>query len=86
MLMVHAVHAAPLELEVQGKISRTNDASHSVYRLSRSRTAEPARAYDHDLDPWTPNSTFTGPLLSDVLKLVDAHGRPWNCTRSTTTR
>ena len=74
MLMVHAVHAAPLELEVQGKISRTNDASHTVYRLSEAELLSlPAHTITTSTR-WTPTSAFTGPLLSDVLKLVGANG------------
>ncbi|MDR5753935.1 MULTISPECIES: molybdopterin-dependent oxidoreductase [unclassified Caballeronia] len=67
--------APPLALEVQGKISRTNDASHTVYRISE---AELLKLPVHTIvtsTRWTRKSTFTGPLFSDVLKLVGATGR-----------
>jgi hypothetical protein len=71
--------APPLALEVQGKISRTNDASHTVYRISE---AELLKLPVHTIvtsTRWTPKSTFTGPLFSDVLKLVGATGRTVEC-------
>jgi hypothetical protein len=68
-----ATSAAPLTLEVQGKISRTNDPNHTVYRISE---AELMKLPVHTITTsttWTPKSRFTGPLLSDVLKLVGAN-------------
>jgi hypothetical protein len=71
--MAHA--APPLQLDVEGKISRTNDPSHTVYHISE---AELLKLPAHTIvtsTRWTPKSTFTGPLFSDVLKLVGATGR-----------
>jgi len=64
--------AAPLTLDVQGMIGRTNDVDHSVYHVSE---AELLKLPVHTITTsttWTPKSTFSGPLLGDVLKLVDA--------------
>jgi hypothetical protein len=64
--------AAPLVLDVTGKIGRTTDANHSVYHISE---AELMKLPVHTITTsttWTPKSTFAGPLLKDVLKLVDA--------------
>ena len=67
-----AVSAAPLTLDAQGMIGHTNDVDHSVYHVSE---AELLKLPVHTITTsttWTPKSTFTGPLLGDVLKLVDA--------------
>lgn len=67
-----AVSAAPLTLDAQGMIGRTNDVDHSVYHVSE---AELLKLPVHTITTsttWTPKSTFSGPLLGDVLKLVDA--------------
>jgi hypothetical protein len=67
-----AVSAAPLVLDVRGMIGRTNDADHSVYHISE---AELMKLPVHTITTsttWTPKATFAGPLLGDVLKLVDA--------------
>ena len=64
--------AAPLTLDVQGMIGRTNDVDHSVYHVSE---AELLKLPVHTITTsttWTPKSTFSGPLLGDVLNLVDA--------------
>ncbi|SAL22659.1 oxidoreductase, molybdopterin binding [Caballeronia sordidicola] len=66
-------HAAPLTLEVEGKIGRTNDPDHTVYRISE---AEFMKLPIHTITTstrWTPKSTFSGPRLADILQLVDAH-------------
>lgn len=68
-----AASAAPLTLDVEGKIDRTNDPDHSVYRISEAELMRlPAHAITTSTT-WTPKATFTGPLLEDVLKLVGAH-------------
>jgi hypothetical protein len=64
--------AAPLALDVAGKIGRTTDADHRVYHISE---AELMKLPVHTITTsttWTPKSTFAGPLLKDVLTLVDA--------------
>ncbi|MFT4433483.1 oxidoreductase [Caballeronia sp. 15715] len=69
-----AVSAAPLALDVQGLIGRTNDADHSVYHIGE---AELLKLPVHTITTsttWTPKSTFSGPLLGDVLNLVNARG------------
>lgn len=67
-----AASAAPLTLDAQGMIGRTNDVDHTVYHVSE---AELLKLPVHTITTstsWTPKSTFSGPLLGDVLKLVDA--------------
>lgn len=71
-LLPLAASSAPLTLDVQGMIGRTNDVDHSVYHVSE---AELLKLPVHTITTsttWTPKSTFSGPLLGDVLKLVDA--------------
>jgi hypothetical protein len=67
-----AASAAPLTLDVQGLIGRTNDVDHSAYHISE---AELMKLPVHSITTsttWTPKTTFAGPLLGDVLRLVDA--------------
>jgi len=70
-----AVHAVPpLSLDVRGKIANTNDAQHSVYHFSEAQLlALPVHSIT-TATTWTPRSTFTGPLLGDILKTVGAYG------------
>jgi hypothetical protein len=64
----------PLALDVQGKISRTNDASHRSYHFTEAQLlALPVHSITTSTT-WTPRSTFTGPLLADILKTVGAYG------------
>ncbi|ASW00711.1 molybdopterin-dependent oxidoreductase [Paraburkholderia aromaticivorans] len=65
---------APLSLEVRGKIARTTDASRQTYRFTEAQLlALPVHAIT-TTTTWTPRSTFTGPLLADILKTVGAYG------------
>jgi hypothetical protein len=65
----------PLSLVVEGRISRTNDAEHRSYRFTEAQLlALPAHSIT-TATTWTPRSTFTGPLLADILKTVGALGR-----------
>jgi len=64
-----------LTLDVKGKISKTTDASHQLYHFSEAQLlALPVHSIT-TATTWTPRSTFTGPLLADILKAVGAHGR-----------
>ena len=64
----------PLSLDVTGKISKTNDAAHQVYHFTEVQLlALPAHSIT-TATTWTPRSTFTGPLLADILKTVGASG------------
>jgi len=66
--------APPLTLDVRGKISNTNDAAHRVYHFTEAQLlALPVHSIT-TATTWTPRSTFTGPLLADVLKTVGATG------------
>lgn len=65
--------AAPITLDVEGKISRTNDPDRTMYRISEAELMKlPAHTITTSTT-WTPKSAFTGPLLADVLRLVGAH-------------
>lgn len=64
-----------MTLDVQGKIGRTTDASHHTYHFTEAQLlALPVHTITTSTT-WTPRSTFTGPLLADILKTVDANGR-----------
>lgn len=67
--------AAPsLALDVQGKIEKTTDASHQTYHFTEAQLlALPVHSITTSTT-WTPRSTFTGPLLADILKTVGAYG------------
>ncbi|SAL17414.1 oxidoreductase molybdopterin binding protein [Caballeronia udeis] len=71
-LLPLAASAAPLALDVQGMIGRTNDADHTVYHLSEADLLKLPVHTITTSTTWTPRCTFAGPLLGDVLKLVDA--------------
>ncbi|MGH8780434.1 molybdopterin-dependent oxidoreductase [Paraburkholderia sp.] len=69
-----SAQAAPLSLDVRGKIARTNDPAHQVFHFSEADLlALPAHSITTSTT-WTPKSTFTGPLLGDILKAVGATG------------
>ncbi|KXU88746.1 oxidoreductase [Paraburkholderia monticola] len=80
-LAVGCAHAQPpsrqipvLSLDVQGKIANTNDAAHHVYHFSEAQLlALPVHPITTSTT-WTPRSTFSGPRLADILKVVGAHG------------
>lgn len=64
----------PLSLDVAGKIGKTTDASHQLYHFSEAQLlALPVHSIT-TATTWTPRSTFTGPLLADILKTVSAYG------------
>jgi hypothetical protein len=63
-----------LSLDVDGEVRVTNNAAHTAYHFSEAELlALPAHSIT-TATTWTPRSTFTGPLLSDVLKAVGAYG------------
>jgi hypothetical protein len=66
--------AASLTLDVEGKIGKTNDAAHRAYHFGEAQLlALPVHSITTSTT-WTPRSTFTGPLLADILKTVGAYG------------
>ncbi|MFC0396905.1 molybdopterin-dependent oxidoreductase [Paraburkholderia rhizosphaerae] len=66
--------ATPMSLDVSGKIERTNDAGHHVFHFSEAQIlALPSHSITTSTS-WTPRSTFTGPLLADILTKVGAYG------------
>jgi hypothetical protein len=69
-----AAHATQLSLDVTGKITQTTDAEHRLFHFSAAQIlALPAHSISTSTS-WTPKSTFTGPLLADILKKVGAYG------------
>jgi hypothetical protein len=69
-----AAAPASLSLDVDGEVRVTNNAAHTAYHFSEAQLlALPVHAIT-TATTWTPRSTFTGPLLSDVLKAVGAYG------------
>ncbi|MGF6963185.1 hypothetical protein OKW43_000190 [Paraburkholderia sp. WC7.3g] len=69
-----AQQSPALSLDVQGKIANTNDAAHRTYHFSEAQLlALPVHTITTSTT-WTPRSTFTGPKLADILKVVGAHG------------
>ena len=70
----YAAPAASLSLDIDGEVRVTNNAAHTAYLFSEARLLQlPVHAISTSTT-WKPRSTFTGPLLSDVLKAVGAYG------------
>jgi hypothetical protein len=66
--------ACGLSLDVGGMVAATNDPSHTAYHLTEAQLlALPVHSITTST-AWTARSTFTGPSLADILKLVGAHG------------
>jgi hypothetical protein len=64
----------PLTLDVTGKIGKTTDAPGATYHFTEAQLlALPVHSIT-TATTWTPRSTFTGPLLADILKTVGAYG------------
>jgi hypothetical protein len=64
----------PLSLDIKGAITTTNNPAHTVYHLTEAQLlALPTHSITTSTT-WTARSTFTGPSLADILKLVGAHG------------
>jgi hypothetical protein len=76
LMLPLAVRAAPFELEMQGKIGKTNDPSHTVYRISE---AELLKLPAHTIVTSTRCSRMC--CISPKLGAI-----PLNCARSTTIR
>jgi hypothetical protein len=73
-LTAGSAQASTMSLDVTGKIDKSNDPSGHVYHLTQAQLLElPAHSITTSTR-WTARSTFTGPLLSDVLKQAGAHG------------
>ncbi len=70
----HAAPLAPLSLDIDGEVRVTNNPAHTAYHFTEAQLLKlPVHAIATSTT-WTPRSTFTGPLLSDVLKAVGAYG------------
>lgn len=69
-----SVCAVGLTLDVSGKIAHFTDDGARVYHFGEAELlAMPVHSIRTGTT-WTPVSTFCGPLLSDVLARVGAHG------------
>lgn len=68
--------AAPpaLALDVDGEVRMTNNAAHTSFHFGEAQLLKLPSHSISTSTTWTPKSTFTGPLLSDVLKAVGAYG------------
>src|SRR5579862_9528660 len=62
-----------LALDVKGKITKTNDADHTVFHFSEAQILALPTHTISTSTTWTAKSTFTGPLLADILKTVGAY-------------
>ncbi|MCM2552312.1 oxidoreductase [Burkholderia glumae] len=72
--MAAATWAAAFTFTVDGKIGKSNQPGKTSYVFSeRALMALPQHTIVTSTS-WTPKATFTGPRLSDVLKMVGAHG------------
>lgn len=63
-----------LELDVKGKIAKTSDPDHTVFHFSEAQILALPTHTITTSTTWTAKSTFTGPLLADILKTVGAYG------------
>jgi hypothetical protein len=73
-LLAGSAQASSMSLDVIGTIARTNDPAGKVYHFTQAQLlALPVHSITTSTE-WTPRSTFTGPLLSDVLEQAGAHG------------
>lgn len=63
-----------LQLDVNGEVHVTNNAAHTAYHFSKAALLGLPAHSIVTTTTWTPRSTFTGPLLSDVLSTVGAYG------------
>ncbi|MCC8396635.1 molybdopterin-dependent oxidoreductase [Paraburkholderia sp. MMS20-SJTR3] len=70
----YAQQSPALSLDVEGKIANTNDAAHRVYHFNEAQLLALPTHTITTATTWTPRSTFTGPLLADILKAVGASG------------
>jgi hypothetical protein len=66
--------AVPLALDIEGEVRVTNNAAHTAYHFDEAQLLKLPVHTITTSTSWTPRSTFTGPLLSDVLKVVGAYG------------
>jgi hypothetical protein len=73
-LLASSAQASSMSLDVMGNIAKTNDPAGQVYHFTQAQLLELPTHSITTSTRWTARSTFTGPLLSDVLKQVGAHG------------
>ncbi|WP_213304492.1 molybdopterin-dependent oxidoreductase [Paraburkholderia sacchari] len=63
-----------LQLDVNGAVRATNNAAHTAWHFTAEALLKLPPHSIVTSTTWTPRSTFTGPLLSDVLSIVGAYG------------
>lgn len=66
--------AAPFKFTVDGKIEKSNQPGKAVYVFSEQDLMALPQYSITTSTSWTPKATFSGPRLSDVLKIVGARG------------
>jgi hypothetical protein len=69
-----SAHAAPMTLDVEGRIAHTTDAAHTVYRFTEADLLKLPAHTITTATAWTPKSAFAGPSLADILRTVGAQG------------
>jgi hypothetical protein len=73
-LLAGSVQASSMSLDITGKIARTTDPAGTVYHFTQEQLLALPEHSITTSTQWTSRATFTGPLLSDVLKQVGASG------------
>ncbi|UXU89830.1 molybdopterin-dependent oxidoreductase [Burkholderia sp. S-53] len=66
--------ASSFTFTVDGKIDKSNQQGKTAYVFSEQALMALPQHTIVTSTSWTPKATFTGPRLSDVLKIVGAHG------------
>ncbi|MEK2605593.1 molybdopterin-dependent oxidoreductase [Burkholderia arboris] len=66
--------ASSFTFTVDGKIGKSNQQGKMTYIFSEQELMALPQHTIVTSTSWTPKAAFTGPLLSDVLKTVGAHG------------
>ncbi|RQS71572.1 oxidoreductase [Burkholderia sp. Bp8963] len=69
-----ACWAAPFTFTVDGRIAKSNQPGKTVYVFSEQELMALPQHEISTSTSWTPQATFSGPRLSDVLKVVGAQG------------
>lgn len=73
-LSVASAYADEIKLDVKGKITKFTDKKAGVYHFSEKDFLALKPYTIKTTTSWTPLTTFVGPRLSDVLKIVGATG------------
>ncbi|MDN7675204.1 molybdopterin-dependent oxidoreductase [Burkholderia oklahomensis] len=69
-----SAYAAPFKFTVDGNIKHTNQTARHAYVFSEQDLMALPQHSITTSTSWTPKATFTGPRLSDILRVVGATG------------